>query len=181
MKILAKALLGFSCALVLSAPLAAQQQRDPLNDVESDELREVAMEPYKRLKLLIKFASERLDTAEATLKDQQARGRGQRVHDSLQDFRELVDELDDNVDDYSQKQSDLRKVLSEVISAEDGFQKRLKAIQERAQDPKLSEEYKQYSFVLQDAQDAVDLSLDDAKKTLEEQTGTMGKAAEKKK
>jgi len=74
-----------------------------------------------------------------------------------------------------QKQQDLRKPLGEVISAEEGFDKRLKAMNERAQDPKLAGEYRMYSFVLQDAQEAVNLSLEDAKKTLEEQSAAMKK------
>jgi len=174
MSALNKAVLAVCCALALSAPLAAQH-RDPLNDVESDQLREVAQEPYKRLKLMIKFATKRLDTVEAALKDDRAKGRGQKVHDALQDFRELVDELDDNVDDFVQKQSDLRKALTEMIAAENGFDTRLKAIKAHAEDPKFADEYKMYSFVLQDAVEAVDLSLEDAKKTLDEQTTTLGK------
>jgi hypothetical protein len=138
-------------------------------------LREVAQDPEKRLKLFLKFASERLDTVEATLQNDKAKGRGQRAHDALQDFRELVDELDDNIDDYVEKQSDLRKVLGEVIGAEEGFEKRLKALQGRANDPKLAEESKIYSFTLQDAVEAINLSLDDAKKTLDEQNGAAGK------
>ncbi len=178
MKIFNKAIIVFCCAWLLCVPLPAQQQqRDPLNDLESDQLREAAQEPYKRLKLMIKFTSERLDTAEATQKQTEPRGRGQRIHDSLEDFRSLVDELDDNVDDFVQKQQDLRKALNEIISAEEDFNKRLKGLQERGQDPKLTEEYKQYSFALQDAQEAVNLSLEDAKKTLEQEAG----AAEKKK
>lgn len=174
MKTSFKLLLALSCLLTLSTMLAAQQ-RDPLNEAESDQLREVALDPDRRLKLLIKFTNERLDTVEATQKDAQVKGRGQRVHDALQDFRSLVDELDDNVDDFVDKQADLRKILGEVISAEDGWDKRLKAIQQRGSDPKLAEEYSQYSFVLQDATEAVELSLDDTKKTLDEQTGTAKK------
>ncbi len=177
MKILTKAALVICCVLPLCMAVAAQQQRDPLNDLESDQLREAAQEPYKRLKLMIKFTSERLDTAEATQKDAEVRGRGQRVHDALVDFRALVDELDDNVDDFVQKQQDLRKALNEMVNAEESFDKRLKDIQERGQDPKRAEEYKQYSFALQDAQEAVNLSLEDAKKTLEQQAGA---AARKK-
>jgi hypothetical protein len=174
MKFATKFLLMTSLALAFSASLAAQQ-RDPLSGVESDQLREVAQEPEKRLKLFIKFAGERLDTVEATLQNDKAKGRGQRAHEALLDFRELVDELDDNIDDYVEKQSDLRKVLGEVIGAEEGFEKRLKALQSRANDPKLAEESKTYSFALQDAMEAVSLSLDDAKKTLDEQNGTLGK------
>jgi len=170
-RLLTLAVLG---VLALSAPLAGQK-RDPLNDVESDQLREVAQEPYKRLKLLIKFATERLDTVEAVQKDDKTSRRGQKMHDALEDFRQIVDELDDNIDDYVQKQSDLRRGLNEVISAEQGFDSRLKAMKEHAQDPKNADEYKLYSFVMQDAIESVNLSLDDAKKTLEEQTTALGK------
>jgi hypothetical protein len=173
MKFVTKPLLLIAAALALSAPLTAQ--RDPLSGVESDQLREVAQDPEKRLKLFLKFASARLDTVEATLQDDKAKGRGQRAHDALQDFRELVDELDDNIDDYVGKQSDLRKVLGEVIGAEEGFEKRLKALQGRGNDPKLADESKAYSFVLQDAIEAVNLSLDDAKKTQDEQNGAAAK------
>jgi len=180
MTTLTKTLLVFSIALVLVAAAAAQR-RDPLNDAESDQLREVAQEPDKRLRLMIRFANERLDTVEAAIKDSNAKGRGLRVHDALEDFRELVDELDDNIDDFVQKQADLRKPLNEIISAEESYDKRLKAIQERAQDPKLAEEFKQYSFVLQDALEAVNLSLEDAKKTLQEQLASIADEKEKKK
>ena len=174
MNALTKIVLVLCCAVALAAPLAAQQ-RDPLNDTESDELREVAQEPYKRLKLMIKFASQRLDTVEAAQRDTQVKGRGQRVHDALQDFRELVDELDDNIDDFVQKQSDLRKALGEVIPAETSFSDRLKAIKATAEDPKNADEYKSYNFALQDATEAVNLSLEDAKKTAEEQATAMSK------
>jgi len=175
MKLLTKAVLVLCCVLPLCAPLAAQYQRDPLNDMEADQLRDASQEPYKRIKLMIKFTSERLDTAEATQKESEPRGRGQRVHDALEDFRSLVDELDDNIDDYVDKQQDLRKALKEVVDAEEGFDKRLKAIQERGEQSKFPEEYKQYSFTLQDAQDAVNLSLEDARKTLEQQGGAGSK------
>jgi len=55
MKFVSKAALVLVCVLPLTAPLRAQQQRDPLNDLESDQLREAAQDPYKRLKLMIHF------------------------------------------------------------------------------------------------------------------------------
>ena len=180
MMTLTKTLLVVSCALVL-ATIVSAQQHDPLNDAESDQLREVAQEPDKRLRLMIRFTNERLDTVEEAVKDTNAKGRGTRIHDALQDFRELVDELDDNIDDFVEKQEDLRKPLNEIITAEEGYDKRLKEILEHAQDPKLSEEYKVYSFVLQDAMEAVSLSLEDAKKTLAQQNAAMAEAKEKEK
>lgn len=175
MKFLTKAVLVLCCLFSLCAPIVAQYQRDPLNDMEADQLREAAQEPYKRLKLMIKFASERLDTAEATQKETDPRGRGQRVHDSLEDFRSLIDELDDNIDDFVDKQQDLRKPLKEVVEAEESFETRLKAMKEHGEQSKFPEEYKQYNFTLDDAQDAVKLSLEDAKKTLEQQGGAGSK------
>ena len=47
-------------AVLLLTVVASARRRDPLTDAESDQLREVAMEPAKRLKLYIKFAEARL-------------------------------------------------------------------------------------------------------------------------
>jgi len=45
------------------------------------------MEPFKRLKLLVKFTEARLTTIDEVRADpKQAAGRGQRIHDLLEDF-----------------------------------------------------------------------------------------------
>ncbi len=164
-----KFFLALGCALVLSLPVIAQQQRDPLTDNESEALREFAQDPLKRLKLLIKFATERLDTVEHLQNEPKVGDRGKRMHEALEDFRGIVDELDDNIDDYQQKNSDLRKPLGEVVGAEAMFQSRLEGIKKIAEDSKHAEFYKLYSFALTDAIESVNLSLQDARKTLEEQ------------
>ena len=46
--------------LLLTMMAPAARKRDPLTDAEADQLREVALEPGKRLKLYIKFAEARL-------------------------------------------------------------------------------------------------------------------------
>jgi hypothetical protein len=161
-------LVAVLCMLWLSTPLGAQQ-RDPLTEKESDDLREVAQEPLKRFKLLIKFATERLDTIERIKDEPKTADRGSKLHAALEDFGKIVDELDDNIDDYSQKQTDLRKPLTEVVAAETSFETRLKAFKDWSLDPKHTLDYKSYSFALQDALESISLSLEDAKKTLEEQ------------
>jgi hypothetical protein len=178
MTIRSKAILALVFACFLGAPLIAQQ-RDPLTEKESDDLREVAQEPLKRLKLLIKFATERLDTVDRVKDEPKTADRGKKLHDALEDFRQIVDELDDNIDDYQQKQSDLRKPLTEVVTAESSFDTRLKAFKEWSQDPKHTLDYKLYSYALQDAMESVSLSLGDARKTLDEQNAAY--AATKKK
>jgi len=178
MKMRFKAMLAVVFAIALSLPVLAQQ-RDALTDVESDQLREVAQEPLKRFKLLIKFATERLDTVDRLKDEPKTADRGKRLHDALDDFRQIIDELDDNIDDYTDKQADLRKPLTEIISAETSFEARMKAIKEWSEDPKHTIDFKAYSFALQDAMESVSLSLGDAKKTLEEQNVAFAAAKKK--
>ena len=178
MKMRLKAMLAVVFAIALSLPVLAQQ-RDALTDVESDQLREVAQEPLKRFKLLIKFATERLDTVDRLKDEPKTADRGKRLHDALDDFRQIIDEMDDNIDDYTDKQADLRKPLTEIISAETSFEARMKAIKEWSEDPKHTIDFKAYSFALQDAMESVSLSLGDAKKTLEEQNVAFAAAKKK--
>lgn len=178
MKIRFKPVLAVVFAIALSVPMWAQQ-RDALTEVESDQLREVAQEPLKRFKLLIKFATERLDTVDRLKDEPKTADRGKKLHDALDDFRQIIDELDDNIDDYIDKQADLRKPLTEVVAAETSFDARMKAIKEWSQDPKHTIDYKSYSFALQDAMESVSLSLGDAKKTLEEQNEAFAAAKKK--
>ena len=46
--------------LLLLSVAASAKRRDPLTEAETDQLREVAMEPYNRIKLMIKFTEARL-------------------------------------------------------------------------------------------------------------------------
>ncbi len=178
MKTRLKLVLTVFFVLMLSVPLWAQR-RDALTEAESDQLREVAQEPLKRFKLLIKFATERLDTVDRIKDEPKTVERGKKLHDSLDDFRQIVDEMDDNIDDYVGRQMDLRKALTEVISAETSFETRMKAIKEWSEDPKHTIDYKSYSFALTDALESVSLSLGDAKKTLEEQNVAYANAKKK--
>jgi len=177
MKIRYKAVLALFIFLLTVTSWA--QKRDALTEVESDQLREVAQEPLKRFKLLIKFATERLDTVDRIKDEPKTADRGKKMHDALEDFRQIVDELDDNIDDYSDKQADLRKPLNEIIAAETSFEARMKAIKAWSEDPKHTIDYKSYSFALTDAIESVSLSLGDAKKTLEDQNIAFANAKKK--
>src|ERR1051326_203339 len=88
--------------LGIAPALAQVGGREPLNNKEIDELRETAQEPEKRLKLMIQFAGARLATIEQLRGEPRfAADRGSRVHDLLEDFTKLVDEMGDNIDDYA--------------------------------------------------------------------------------
>jgi regulator of replication initiation timing len=154
-------------ANVVITPHSAQvQKRDPLTESESDQIRELAQEPDKRIKLLLKFIQARLATIEQLQGDAKlASGRGKQIHDVLEDFTGLIDELDDNIDEYADKKSDIRKALKEVIESNTSFQLKLRTLKEQKAPPR---EAAEYSFVLQTATEAVNSSLDNARQALQE-------------
>jgi hypothetical protein len=152
--------------LLLTMPLAAQRRRDPLNPLEIDQLRDAMLEPDDRLKLYINFSRDRLIKLEQMRSDPRTAERGLQTHDLLQDFLTIYEELNDNVDMYVGRKNDIRKPMKLVIEADTEFQSRLRALKNAAtSDPK---EAKQYEFLLSDAIDTVDSSVDDHRKTLTE-------------
>src|SRR5258708_38945899 len=96
---------------------AQQHHRDPLNDLEIDKLRDAAQLPEVRLKLYVDFARARLDKLQQVRADTKAADLGQQTRDALQDFLDLYDELDTNVDTSADRKDDLRKALKPVIHA----------------------------------------------------------------
>lgn len=157
---------------VLALPAGASIRRDPLTEVETDQLREAAQDPPLKLQLLIKFARQRLESAEALRADPGAGpDRGRQIHDLLEDLGSLVDELSDNVDAYAQRKQDLRKPLGEMIAATNDFAARLRDFKASASaSPTAAKEAKAYLFALEDAIDSVEAGLKNAEELLEEQT-----------
>jgi uncharacterized phage infection (PIP) family protein YhgE len=164
----------------LVLPIAAQR-RDPLNTAEIDQLRETAQEPIKRLPLMVKFARARMDALEQLRTSEKPDpDRAAKVRELLEDFGTLMDQLDDNVDDYADRGEDLRKPLKEVIEAYTDFQAKLKTWKESAaSDPAAAKEMREYSFVLEDTADAVNSGLDNAKKLLADQIAHRGELKKK--
>lgn len=165
-----------AAALLLLSTLVFAQKRDPLTDAEADQLRQVAMEPQKRLELFIKFSEARLDAIDQARSDpKQAQGRGAKIHDLLQDFGTLIDQMNDNLDQYEGRPLDkdevkhFHKGLKEVISAEVRFRARLRTLHNQIEtDPQARSESRDYAFALQDAQDALKSSLETAREYSQE-------------
>jgi D-serine deaminase-like pyridoxal phosphate-dependent protein len=156
--------------LLAGSSLAQAHQRDPLTAKEVDQLRETAQEPEKRLKLMVEFTRARLQSLEQLRADPKAgKDRGDRMHDLLQDIASLVDEHDDNVDDYNQRNADLRKPLKIVIEMDTELQNKLRLLNTAAEDPKNAGEAADYKFALQDAMGSVNQSSDTSRKLLDEQ------------
>jgi hypothetical protein len=167
--------------LVCGPVLSQTHDRDPLTDKEVDQLRETAMEPDKRLKLMIEFTKARMVALGQVRSDpKMAKDRGQRIHDLLEDIATLVDEVDDNLEDYNQRSADLRKPLQQIVQMNSDFQVKLRELKAATEDPDRTAETDDYKFALQDAIESVHSSAESSRKLLEEQN-TKFAAAKKKK
>ncbi|MFZ1919067.1 MAG: hypothetical protein WAU58_15945 [Terriglobales bacterium] len=153
-------------ALPLVSSLSAQRRRDPLTQLEIDQLRDAMLDPDMRLKLYVTFSRDRMTAMEQMRVNPKTTDRGLQTHDLLQDFLTIYQELDDNIDMYVGRKNDVRKPLKLVIEADTEFQSKLRALKDAANaDPK---EAKQYEFVLSDSLETVDSSAGDHRKTLVE-------------
>ena len=160
-------------SLLAMSGWAQRKTRDPLTDAEVDQMREAADLPNKRLELLVKFARERVFEIESAQTESSGRPRPRQIHDNLQDFIAILDEIEDNIDMYGAHNADMRKGLKLVIEADSEWQLKLRQIKEKSP----QDELEQYSFVLINATDTVGDSAKTARETLQEQNKL---AAEKK-
>ena len=161
--------LTFVAALLLGAFPAAATQRDPLTRDEIDQLREVAQEPDKRLKLLADFAGARLTTIEQVrAQEKSEKNTPQAIHNLMEEFLTVYDELDDNIAMYVDRQSDLRKALKPVLAADSDFHARLEGLQHNL----TAEERSTCDFAMSTAVDAVNNGAVEHKKLLTEQNSS---------
>lgn len=161
--------------LLLLSVAAAAKRRDPLTEAEADQLRQVAMEPYNRIKLMIKFTEARLVAVDQVRVDPKlAADRGKQIHDLLEDFTNLIDEINDNLDQYEGRSLDkdtvkqYHKGLKELIEADARFDLRLRTLKSATEtDPVTKKESPDFRFVLQDAMDALKSNADMAREYME--------------
>jgi hypothetical protein len=164
--------------LLALAPADAQVRRhDPLTAKEVDDLREVAQDPALRLKLYAKYALARMTAIDQVRADAKltTAERGKQLHDLIEDLGTIVDEMDDNVDDYDKRKADLRRPLKDVIEADTALQIKLRALKEAA-DTTLAKESADFHFVLDNTIESVNQSAQSSRETLEAQNIAFAKA-----
>jgi hypothetical protein len=159
------------CALVLLFCLCSRAQREtkrePLHPSEIDQLRDAAMDPDQRLKCFIQFERARLTSVEQIRADPKVKDRVQHTHDLLQDFLDIYDELNENIDNFIQRREDMRRPLRAVIAADAEFQSRLRTMETSSAEAK--EDAKLPEFLLTTAISTVDASSQDHHQLLQEQ------------
>jgi hypothetical protein len=146
---------------------AQQHRRDPLSDREIDKVRDSALEPEVRLKLYVEFARARLDKLQQIRSDTKVPDRRTQTRDALQEFLDVYDELNTNVDTFADRGSDLRKALKPVIEADTEFGSKMRAF--KASLGGSGEDAKEYAFLLGSALETIDSSAKDHRDLLAEQ------------
>ena len=159
-------------AVLLLATGAAGQRnhRDPLTPPEVDKIRDSAMEPEIRLKLYVEFARVRLDKLQQARSDPKATDKDEQTRAALEDFMDVYDELNVNVDTFADRGNDIRKALKPVIEADTEFGAKLRAFKSTLASSR--EEASKYDFLLGTALEAVDAGAKDHRDLLAEQEET---------
>lgn len=104
---------------VLSPLLRAQHAEEALSDAEVEQLREAAYVPSDRVAIFIQFLDTRAKRLQEIVSKPRRPGREEDVHDLLEQFTAITDELNDNLDDYGPRHADLRKQLPKLLQATD--------------------------------------------------------------
>jgi hypothetical protein len=159
--------------MLLASPLHAGK-RDPLNNAEVEQLRDATDDPEKRFKLLVEFTRLRMTAIEQLHNNgKETPERGKELHDLIEDFNTLAEEVQDNLDMYGKRRNDLRKPMKVLVEAYSEWQLKLRTLRETSS----AAELKQYEFVLQTAQETLADGIESAREILQTQI----QAAEDKK
>lgn len=98
----------------------AQKADDALSQREVDNLRDAAFEPIERIRVFTDILNSRQKRIEDLLaKRRNHTDFAENMHDALEQFGQVIDELNDNLDDYSRRHRDVRKELPKLIAATD--------------------------------------------------------------
>ena len=127
-------LLVFLAVVLLLHPLAvihAQKGDDALSQREVDDLRDAAFEPVARIKVFTTI----LNNRQKRIEDLQTKRRShtdypEDMHDVLDQFAKIIDELNDNLDDYNRRHRDVRKELPKLIESTGRWSSTLSAVGE---------------------------------------------------
>jgi hypothetical protein len=152
--------------LLVFQPLWSQEfvtQRDFLTDHEVDVIRE-SQEPNLRITHYLQFARLRLELVREQLANEKP-GRSATIHRNLDEYGRIIETIDVVIDDALDDDKDVSDLMDKVVSEEDGF---LSSLRQVADDP--ADDHFRYEFVLEDAieitQDSIELAQQDLGKRL---------------
>jgi ABC-type transporter Mla subunit MlaD len=98
-----------------------------MSESEVETLREAAAIPLDRIAAYVKILNDREQGIQTLMSRPHRAGFGADMHDAIQDFGAIADELNDNLDEYSAGRRDVRKALPKLIAATDRWSTALRA------------------------------------------------------
>jgi flavodoxin len=108
-------------SLPLAPSTAAQSHKDPLTPAEVEEVRDSTDLPPARVKLYMRFVTERSAVVQQLGKEELVQHRGEKLHEAIENYTSLIDELQNNLDEYIGYETnnqrpvpDLRKILPQL-------------------------------------------------------------------
>ncbi len=105
----------------------AQAREGVLSDAEVETLREAAPIPMERIAAYVTILNDREKRIETLMSKPHRVGFGEDMHDAIEQFGAIADELNDNLDGYSANHRDVRKSLPKLIAATDRWSTALRA------------------------------------------------------
>jgi hypothetical protein len=151
---------SLALALLLTSLAAhGQTSKDPLTNDEVEKVRDTGADPAQRIKLYMKFIEQRTTEIHKVASNARAQSPGMQIHNLLEEFTRLADELQDNLETYSEDHSDMRKTLRELVDKSSKWESSL-------QEPKASQDY---DFARKTALDTAQSTTELAKKVLDAQ------------
>ncbi len=119
-----------SLALLACTAVAglAQARESALSGAEVEQLRDAAYVPSDRVLVFIKLLDSRIHTMQDLVAKPRRPGREEDLHDLLEQFTAISDELNDNLDDYDARHRDIRKPLPKLLDASERWASGLRAI-----------------------------------------------------
>lgn len=116
------------CTLLAGSLCAQRPQREPLTEKQADQIAETGVNPNARIELYVQFVGEHMDALNALAKRSSSQARNHKLADSLKDITELLDEIDSNLDTYSERKADIRKSLKALNASVAKWQQALHAL-----------------------------------------------------
>jgi hypothetical protein len=107
-------LVAMSLLLPACAASAQKEQRQPLSEAQVEKIREAGIDPNERINLYAQFLDEHAKTIKGLTSRAKSGSRAKRLDDELLDFTALMDELGSNLDQYSERNADMRPALKKL-------------------------------------------------------------------
>jgi hypothetical protein len=112
---------------VMGARAWAQAADGELSEAEVESLRDAAYVPLDRIKAYEKILDDRERRVAQLLAKPRRPGFALEMHDAIEQFGAVADELNDNLDEYDTKHRDVRKALPKLIEATERWSTTLRA------------------------------------------------------